>query len=172
MAVDWIGFAYAALLAVGGVIGYTRKGESWCVEVGESVSSLLRFVKKKWWKACNLCCSEHDCILNPACAAVDELSLRMFAWISLCLIGHFFLFIQLMGLFSGQKAALTFDPQWILCHFISFNCSRVKHNRLSSIKIYFLQRRLGLIWGFSDAHQGAYFVFTSSHLVVNYVWHF
>lgn len=27
MAVDWIGFAYAAVLAVGGVIGYTRKGE-------------------------------------------------------------------------------------------------------------------------------------------------
>ncbi|OXB76561.1 UNVERIFIED_CONTAM: hypothetical protein H355_004767, partial [Colinus virginianus] len=25
MAVDWIGFAYAALLAVGGVLGYTRK---------------------------------------------------------------------------------------------------------------------------------------------------
>lgn len=27
MAIDWIGFAYAALLAVGGVVGYTRKGE-------------------------------------------------------------------------------------------------------------------------------------------------
>ncbi|KAM6433614.1 transmembrane protein 14A isoform 2-T2 [Rhynochetos jubatus] len=25
MAVDWVGFAYAALLAVGGVMGYTRK---------------------------------------------------------------------------------------------------------------------------------------------------
>lgn len=29
MAIDWIGFAYAALLAVGGVIGYTRKGKHW-----------------------------------------------------------------------------------------------------------------------------------------------
>lgn len=27
MAIDWIGFAYAALLAVGGVVGYTRKGK-------------------------------------------------------------------------------------------------------------------------------------------------
>lgn len=29
MAIDWIGFAYAALLAVGGVVGYTRKGKHW-----------------------------------------------------------------------------------------------------------------------------------------------
>lgn len=27
MAIDWIGFAYAALLAVGGVVAYTRKGK-------------------------------------------------------------------------------------------------------------------------------------------------
>lgn len=141
MAVDWIGFAYAALLAVGGIVGYTRKGESWYVEVGESLSSLLHFVKKKWWKAWNSCCSEHDCILNPASAA------RRFAWISLCLSGHCFLFIQLMSLFSVQKAALTFDLQCILCHFISFNRSCVKHNRLSSIKTCFLYRHLGLIWG-------------------------
>lgn len=26
MAVDWIGFAYASLLVVGGVVAYTRKG--------------------------------------------------------------------------------------------------------------------------------------------------
>ncbi|XP_043920042.1 transmembrane protein 14A-like [Protopterus annectens] len=26
MAIDWLGFVYAALLMVGGVIGYTRKG--------------------------------------------------------------------------------------------------------------------------------------------------
>lgn len=29
MAIDWIGFAYAAVLAVGGVAGYTRKGKYW-----------------------------------------------------------------------------------------------------------------------------------------------
>jgi len=49
MAIDWVGFAYAALLAVGGVVGYTRKGTYWDSGVWKRsilVSSLLRFVKK------------------------------------------------------------------------------------------------------------------------------
>ncbi|XP_005426440.1 transmembrane protein 14A [Geospiza fortis] len=34
MAVDWIGFAYASLLVVGGVVAYTRKGSKISLAAG------------------------------------------------------------------------------------------------------------------------------------------
>ncbi|POI20606.1 hypothetical protein CIB84_015647 [Bambusicola thoracicus] len=43
MAVDWIGFAYAALLAVGGVIGYTRKGSKISLAAGLTFGSVAGY---------------------------------------------------------------------------------------------------------------------------------
>ncbi|XP_030347115.1 transmembrane protein 14A isoform X2 [Strigops habroptila] len=39
MAIDWIGFAYAALLAVGGVVAYTRKGSKISLAAGLTFGS-------------------------------------------------------------------------------------------------------------------------------------
>ncbi|OXB63191.1 hypothetical protein ASZ78_016252 [Callipepla squamata] len=43
MAVDWIGFAYAALLAVGGVLGYTRKGSKISLAAGLTFGSVAGY---------------------------------------------------------------------------------------------------------------------------------
>nr|XP_021149174.1 transmembrane protein 14A isoform X1 [Columba livia] len=43
MAVDWIGFAYAALLAVGGVVGYTRKGSKISLAAGLTFGSVAGY---------------------------------------------------------------------------------------------------------------------------------
>uniref|UniRef100_A0A669QNJ8 Transmembrane protein 14A n=1 Tax=Phasianus colchicus TaxID=9054 RepID=A0A669QNJ8_PHACC len=43
MAVDWIGFAYAALLAVGGVVGYTRKGSKISLAAGLTFGSMAGY---------------------------------------------------------------------------------------------------------------------------------
>uniref|UniRef100_A0A8C6Z4A7 Transmembrane protein 14A n=1 Tax=Nothoprocta perdicaria TaxID=30464 RepID=A0A8C6Z4A7_NOTPE len=43
MAVDWIGFAYAALLAVGGVMGYTRKGSKISLAAGLTFGSVTAY---------------------------------------------------------------------------------------------------------------------------------
>ncbi|NXT23760.1 TM14C protein, partial [Syrrhaptes paradoxus] len=41
--VDWIGFAYAALLAVGGVVGYTRKGSKISLAAGLTFGSVAGY---------------------------------------------------------------------------------------------------------------------------------
>lgn len=43
MAIDWIGFAYAALLAVGGVVGYTRKGSKISLAAGLTFGSVAGY---------------------------------------------------------------------------------------------------------------------------------
>uniref|UniRef100_A0A8D0EVR2 Transmembrane protein 14A n=1 Tax=Strix occidentalis caurina TaxID=311401 RepID=A0A8D0EVR2_STROC len=43
MAIDWIGFAYAALLAVGGVVGYTRKGSKVSLAAGLTFGSVAGY---------------------------------------------------------------------------------------------------------------------------------
>ncbi|XP_065537585.1 transmembrane protein 14A isoform X3 [Lathamus discolor] len=43
MAVDWIGFAYAALLAVGGVVAYTRKGSKISLAAGLTFGSVAGY---------------------------------------------------------------------------------------------------------------------------------
>ncbi|XP_009286840.1 PREDICTED: transmembrane protein 14A isoform X2 [Aptenodytes forsteri] len=43
MAIDWIGFAYAALLAVGGVVGYTRKGSKISLAAGLALGSVAGY---------------------------------------------------------------------------------------------------------------------------------
>ncbi|KAM6433615.1 transmembrane protein 14A isoform 3-T3 [Rhynochetos jubatus] len=43
MAVDWVGFAYAALLAVGGVMGYTRKGSKISLAAGLTFASVTGY---------------------------------------------------------------------------------------------------------------------------------
>uniref|UniRef100_A0A8B9PQY7 Transmembrane protein 14A n=1 Tax=Apteryx owenii TaxID=8824 RepID=A0A8B9PQY7_APTOW len=43
MAIDWIGFAYAALLAVGGVLGYTRKGSKISLAAGLTFGSVAGY---------------------------------------------------------------------------------------------------------------------------------
>ncbi|KAM7118695.1 transmembrane protein 14A isoform 1-T1 [Ciconia maguari] len=43
MAIDWIGFAYAALLAVGGVVGYTRKGSKTSLAAGLTFGSVAGY---------------------------------------------------------------------------------------------------------------------------------
>ncbi|XP_009331466.1 PREDICTED: transmembrane protein 14A isoform X1 [Pygoscelis adeliae] len=43
MAIDWIGFAYAALLAVGGVVGYTRKGSKISLAAGLTLGSVAGY---------------------------------------------------------------------------------------------------------------------------------
>ncbi|XP_026700303.1 transmembrane protein 14A isoform X2 [Athene cunicularia] len=43
MAIDWIGFAYAALLAVGGVVGYTRKGSKMSLAAGLTFGSVAGY---------------------------------------------------------------------------------------------------------------------------------
>ncbi|NXF50073.1 TM14C protein, partial [Oceanites oceanicus] len=41
--IDWIGFAYAALLAVGGVVGYTRKGSKISLAAGLTFGSVAGY---------------------------------------------------------------------------------------------------------------------------------
>ncbi|TRZ11996.1 hypothetical protein HGM15179_015108 [Zosterops borbonicus] len=43
MAVDWIGFAYASLLVVGGVVGYTRKGSKVSLAAGLTFGSVAGY---------------------------------------------------------------------------------------------------------------------------------
>ncbi|XP_068793474.1 transmembrane protein 14A isoform X5 [Struthio camelus] len=43
MAIDWIGFAYAALVAVGGVLGYTRKGSKISLAAGLTFGSVAGY---------------------------------------------------------------------------------------------------------------------------------
>ncbi|XP_025941932.1 transmembrane protein 14A [Apteryx mantelli] len=43
MAIDWIGFAYAALLAVGGVLGYTHKGSKISLAAGLTFGSVAGY---------------------------------------------------------------------------------------------------------------------------------
>ncbi|XP_074905374.1 transmembrane protein 14A isoform X2 [Buteo buteo] len=43
MAIDWIGFAYAALLAVGGVVGYTHKGSKISLAAGLTFGSVAGY---------------------------------------------------------------------------------------------------------------------------------
>ncbi|XP_066171005.1 transmembrane protein 14A isoform X1 [Sylvia atricapilla] len=43
MAVDWIGFAYASLLVVGGVVGYTRKGSKISLAAGLTFGSVAGY---------------------------------------------------------------------------------------------------------------------------------
>ncbi|NXW17597.1 TM14C protein, partial [Circaetus pectoralis] len=41
--IDWIGFAYAALLAVGGVVGYTHKGSKISLAAGLTFGSVAGY---------------------------------------------------------------------------------------------------------------------------------
>ncbi|NXS65818.1 TM14C protein, partial [Pandion haliaetus] len=41
--IDWIGFAYAALLAVGGVVGYTNKGSKISLAAGLTFGSVAGY---------------------------------------------------------------------------------------------------------------------------------
>ncbi|KFR14807.1 Transmembrane protein 14C, partial [Opisthocomus hoazin] len=41
--IDWVGFAYAALLAVGGVVGYTRKGSKISLAAGLTFGSVAGY---------------------------------------------------------------------------------------------------------------------------------
>ncbi|NXO64324.1 TM14C protein, partial [Phainopepla nitens] len=41
--VDWIGFAYASLLVVGGVVGYARKGYKISLAAGLTFGSLASY---------------------------------------------------------------------------------------------------------------------------------
>ncbi|XP_051634109.1 transmembrane protein 14A isoform X1 [Manacus candei] len=43
MAIDWIGFAYASLLAFGGVVGYTRKGSKISLAAGLTFGSVAGY---------------------------------------------------------------------------------------------------------------------------------
>ncbi|XP_071298474.1 transmembrane protein 14A isoform X1 [Agelaius tricolor] len=43
MAVDWIGFAYASLLVVGGVVAYTRKGSKISLAAGLTFGSVAGY---------------------------------------------------------------------------------------------------------------------------------
>ncbi|OWK63821.1 Transmembrane protein 14C [Lonchura striata] len=43
MAVDWIGFAYASLLVVGGVVAYTRKGSKISLAAGLAFGSVAGY---------------------------------------------------------------------------------------------------------------------------------
>ncbi|XP_030302712.1 transmembrane protein 14A isoform X1 [Calypte anna] len=43
MAIDWVGFAYAALLAVGGVVAYTRKGSKISLAAGLTFGSVAGY---------------------------------------------------------------------------------------------------------------------------------
>ncbi|KAM6138822.1 transmembrane protein 14A [Phoenicopterus ruber ruber] len=43
MAIDWIGFAYAALLVVGGVVAYTRKGSKISLAAGLTFGSVAGY---------------------------------------------------------------------------------------------------------------------------------
>ncbi|KAJ7425235.1 transmembrane protein 14A [Willisornis vidua] len=43
MAIDWIGFAYASLLAVGGVVAYTRKGSKISLAAGLTFGSVAAY---------------------------------------------------------------------------------------------------------------------------------
>ncbi|KFO83953.1 Transmembrane protein 14A, partial [Buceros rhinoceros silvestris] len=49
--IDWIGFAYAAMLAVGGVAGYTRKGSKISLAAGLTFGSVAGY---------GACCITHD----------------------------------------------------------------------------------------------------------------
>ncbi|KFP02245.1 Transmembrane protein 14C, partial [Calypte anna] len=41
--IDWVGFAYAALLAVGGVVAYTRKGSKISLAAGLTFGSVAGY---------------------------------------------------------------------------------------------------------------------------------
>ncbi|NXT96654.1 TM14C protein, partial [Anhinga rufa] len=41
--IDWTGFAYAALLAVGGVVGYVRKGSKISLAAGLTFASVAGY---------------------------------------------------------------------------------------------------------------------------------
>ncbi|NWI68839.1 TM14C protein, partial [Todus mexicanus] len=41
--IDWIGFAYAAMLAAGGVVGYTRKGSKISLAAGLTFGSVAGY---------------------------------------------------------------------------------------------------------------------------------
>ncbi|KFU99697.1 Transmembrane protein 14C, partial [Tauraco erythrolophus] len=41
--IDWIGFAYAAVLAAGGVLGYTRKGSKISLAAGLTFGSVAGY---------------------------------------------------------------------------------------------------------------------------------
>ncbi|NWV02682.1 TM14C protein, partial [Ptilonorhynchus violaceus] len=41
--IDWIGFAYASLLVVGGVVAYTRKGSKISLAAGLTFGSLASY---------------------------------------------------------------------------------------------------------------------------------
>ncbi|XP_030054808.1 transmembrane protein 14A [Microcaecilia unicolor] len=43
MAIDWIGFSYAVVLALGGVLGYTRKGSIVSLVAGLSFGALAGY---------------------------------------------------------------------------------------------------------------------------------